>query len=231
MASPPAGRQSEKFCASLTLTTKQAALVPFRVMEVAYESMDVAMAMADAFNSQHVEGFDLNGNFGSNFFSTAQPQALGNTSNNPATGLPVVTVSDVSALTVSDYRVTFDGADYTILRLSDNAVLPPPGPTSRSRTSIDVPHASTSALMATVRGAGAVPAKLIVPRIEPPFDTVVTVYPDSAAAGASGALACASAICLWISSALSMTVGVENSEKSSIPISAMASGSITDKSS
>ena len=90
----------------------------------------VAMALADAFNSQHVEGYDLNGNFGSNFFSTAQPQVLGNSGNAPATGLPVVTVSDVTALTVSDYRVTFDGADYTILRLSDNTVVPPPGPTS-----------------------------------------------------------------------------------------------------
>lgn len=88
-----------------------------------------AIALADAFNSQHAEGYDLNGNLGTaNFLTVGAPQVLPNANNNVATGVPVVTVADVTALTVSDYSVSFAAGNYSITRLSDNSTVTGPGP-------------------------------------------------------------------------------------------------------
>ncbi|MDH5735186.1 MAG: flagellar hook-associated protein FlgK [Gammaproteobacteria bacterium] len=43
--------------------------------------------------------------------------------NNTGTGEVLYTISDVSALTVSDYEVSYDGANYTLLRLSDKSII------------------------------------------------------------------------------------------------------------
>ncbi len=85
-----------------------------------------AIALAETFNSQHRDGYDLNGNLGTDFFSVSAPQVLGATTNNPATGTPTAVISDVTALTISDYRADFVGGNYTITRLSDNAVVAGP---------------------------------------------------------------------------------------------------------
>lgn len=42
-------------------------------------------------------------------------------SNNTGTGVINFSISDISQLTVSDYRISYDGANYTVTRLSDNA--------------------------------------------------------------------------------------------------------------
>jgi flagellar hook-associated protein 1 len=79
-----------------------------------------AIALSETFNNQHLEGYDLNGNMGTNFFSTGAPQSLGNLSNG-GTGAAGVTISNAQALTVSDYEVRFPTAGtYDIVRLSDN---------------------------------------------------------------------------------------------------------------
>ena len=78
-----------------------------------------AIALADTFNNQHVQGYDLNGNLGTNFFSTGSPAVLPNL-NNTGTGVVGVTISNAQALTVSDYEVRFVGGNYDITRLSDN---------------------------------------------------------------------------------------------------------------
>lgn len=43
--------------------------------------------------------------------------------NNTGTGVVNFSITDVSQLTVSDYRVSYDGANYNILRLSDNVTV------------------------------------------------------------------------------------------------------------
>ena len=89
----------------------------------------VALGLATDFNAQHRLGQDLNGVLGGNFFTVPTPQVI--TPNNPANPAPTIapgtvsaTVSSVSALTTSDYRLTSNGGgNYTLTRLSDNATL------------------------------------------------------------------------------------------------------------
>ncbi len=88
----------------------------------------VAIGLAQTFNDQHRLGQDLNGAIGGNFFNVAVPGVIPASGNNPASNI-AASISDVSALTTSDYQFGFDGTNYTLTRLSDNtsvstAVLP-----------------------------------------------------------------------------------------------------------
>jgi len=83
----------------------------------------VAIGLAQTFNDQHQLGQDLNGALGGNFFTTATlKQPIGNLNNTSGATL-AATLSNVSALTTSDYRLQYDGTNYTLLRLSDNAMV------------------------------------------------------------------------------------------------------------
>jgi flagellar hook-associated protein 1 FlgK len=72
-----------------------------------------AIGVAEAVNFQMREGMDLNGNLGQDFFSYTDPQIFSATSN---TGTAIVTsdITDVGALTASDYELSYDGAGWTI---------------------------------------------------------------------------------------------------------------------
>lgn len=79
----------------------------------------VAAGLARAFNEQHRLGQDLNGALGGNFFAEPQPAVIARGSN---TGSAVIgaALADPSALTTSSYRLSYDGANYRLTRLSDN---------------------------------------------------------------------------------------------------------------
>lgn len=79
----------------------------------------IAIGMADTFNAQHKLGVDLNGAAGGNFFNVASPLVTASIKNS---GNAVVnaSITNVSALTASDYRLSYDGTNYTVTRLSDN---------------------------------------------------------------------------------------------------------------
>ncbi|MGH8672014.1 MAG: flagellar hook-associated protein FlgK [Burkholderiales bacterium] len=79
----------------------------------------IAVGLAQNFNDQHRLGQDLNGNLGTNFFSVTSPQVTEKTTN---TGSAVIAagISDVSQLTTSDYRLNFDGTNFSLIRLSDS---------------------------------------------------------------------------------------------------------------
>lgn len=95
----------------------------------------VAIGLAQTFNDQHRLGMDLNGDLGGYFFSVRGPtgvpgqyatpyaKVISNTQNNAASGAPTVSLSNVADLTTSDYRLNWDGTNYTLRRLSDNAVM------------------------------------------------------------------------------------------------------------
>ncbi len=87
----------------------------------------IAMVLSDTFNTQHERGLDLNGLLGTDFFNTPVPNVITNLSN---TGTAAVTasVTDYTALTTSDYRLSYDGANYTLTRLSDNTSVTGAGP-------------------------------------------------------------------------------------------------------
>lgn len=78
----------------------------------------IAIGLAQTFNDQHRLGQDLNGAIGGNFFSVPTPAVVPHSGNNPASTISA-SISDVGALTSSDYRFSFDGTNYTLTRLSD----------------------------------------------------------------------------------------------------------------
>ncbi|MBC3886108.1 flagellar hook-associated protein FlgK [Undibacterium griseum] len=82
----------------------------------------VALGIASNFNDQHALGLDLNGQVGGKFFTIPQPVATPSTSNT-SNALPTASITNVSALTTSDYRlqVTSPG-NYRVIRVSDGQV-------------------------------------------------------------------------------------------------------------
>jgi len=93
------------------------------VLQPAMRELDrLALVFADQFNTQHRLGFDKSGLNGIDFFSDstvlfAQPAGL---TTNLSTVTIGATLTNSAQLEASDYELSFDGADYTLTRLSDN---------------------------------------------------------------------------------------------------------------
>jgi flagellar hook-associated protein 1 FlgK len=86
----------------------------------------IALALASSFNTQHQLGDDANGDTGGLFFSdvaTDSPTAVAHSANDSSSGSISVAIDDVSALTTSDYQLSYDGTNFSLLRLSDNTVV------------------------------------------------------------------------------------------------------------
>jgi flagellar hook-associated protein 1 len=92
----------------------------------------LAHGVASSVNAVHMSGVDLNGDLGGLLFGdlnapeVARMRALGREDNDSATGLITVTVDDPSALTLSDYELTFDdrnAGSFYVRRLSDSSVV------------------------------------------------------------------------------------------------------------
>ncbi len=98
----------------------------------------LATVLGASFNQQHRNGLDLNGQPGKDFFSLEATPASANPAN---TGTATVQyqIDDPSQLTGADYRITYDGANYRIIRLSDLAeVSNGPLPTTVDGLKIDI---------------------------------------------------------------------------------------------
>ena len=78
----------------------------------------IALVIADRFNAQQKAGVDATGTVGSPLFSVADP-AVQPHSGNTGSATVTASVTDSSALKASDYRVDWDGTNYTVTRLSD----------------------------------------------------------------------------------------------------------------
>lgn len=81
----------------------------------------VALGLASSINQQNQLGQDLYGAPGDNIFHAAAPR-VDKGANNTGTAVVKATIFNAPALTASDYQLRFDGANYSMLRLSDNAV-------------------------------------------------------------------------------------------------------------
>jgi flagellar hook-associated protein 1 FlgK len=81
----------------------------------------IAVVLGDAFNRQHRLGVDLAGQPGGDMFSVPSPTWVGASTNTGSAAL-AVSVADPSALTASDYSLRYDGANWTVTRLSDASV-------------------------------------------------------------------------------------------------------------
>ncbi len=79
----------------------------------------LAAGVALEFNNLQAGGRDLAGNLGSDLFTIPSPVAAGE---GTVTGAMTVdfNAAQVNQLTTSDYRISFDGTNYTATRLSDN---------------------------------------------------------------------------------------------------------------
>jgi len=88
----------------------------------------IAAVLGETFNSQHAQGFDLDGNLGTALFSVPEPLVNANAFNSgpsttPANANPAEVAAKIvnaKALTTSDYKLQYDGTNYNITRLSDN---------------------------------------------------------------------------------------------------------------
>ena len=78
----------------------------------------IATAISGAVNQQQAQGLDLNGKPGAAIFAVGAPRALAAATNAGNAGLQV-TVADPGVVQASDYRLSFDGASYSLTRLSD----------------------------------------------------------------------------------------------------------------
>lgn len=78
----------------------------------------IATNFAFTMNQQNKLGQDLNGTLGTNLFSVDKPTIVSN-GNNTSTNTITADITDASSLTSSDYKLSFDGTDYTLTRLSD----------------------------------------------------------------------------------------------------------------
>jgi flagellar hook-associated protein 1 FlgK len=90
-------------------------------LEVAQNALGrVAIGLTGTFNAQHRLGQDINGNAGTDMFSVGAPLVNSNRGNAGSATISA-TITDVNALTTSNYQLTYDGADYVLKRLDDGA--------------------------------------------------------------------------------------------------------------
>jgi flagellar hook-associated protein 1 FlgK len=81
----------------------------------------VAQVITSAFNQQHRLGQDRGGALGTDFFAVGGAYTYSDT-RNTGSGAASASITDATQLAGSDYRVQWDGANYTIRRLSDGQV-------------------------------------------------------------------------------------------------------------
>jgi flagellar hook-associated protein 1 FlgK len=99
------------------------AVLDFRdqVLNSAQNSLGrIAISLGTTFNIQHTAGMDLDGVAGANYFSVTTPQVADSTNN---TGAATVTAAfntaNIDNLTTEDYTLAFDGAVWSLSRVSD----------------------------------------------------------------------------------------------------------------
>lgn len=91
----------------------------------------LAAAFTTSFNAVHTQGYDSNGDQGTDFFTIGSPTVLSNSKNSSATTLSA-TWTDTSALKASNYTVSYDGTNWNVTRASDNVKITPTAGTDAS---------------------------------------------------------------------------------------------------
>jgi flagellar hook-associated protein 1 FlgK len=78
----------------------------------------IANGLGAAMNAQNALGQDANGNPGGNLFTIGTPTVTGRATNSVGSGL-AVTIANPAQLTTANYRLDYDGTNYTLTNLSD----------------------------------------------------------------------------------------------------------------
>ncbi|MBV2181189.1 MAG: flagellar hook-associated protein FlgK [Castellaniella sp.] len=82
----------------------------------------LALGISMSINSQHKQGYDSSGAPGTDFFTVSAPKIIGNAGNVTTTN-PGASIQDVSKLTNQDYRLAYDGTNYSVTRVPDGTAL------------------------------------------------------------------------------------------------------------
>jgi len=106
----------------------------------------MAIGLASAVNAQQQLGQDQNGLPGVSMFTAGTPTSTSNT-NNLGTAVITTTISNVNALTTSNYTIKYDGVKYSLIRQSDNTLL--------YNSAVFPPAAAIDGLKFTIAGAPA----------------------------------------------------------------------------
>ncbi|URL57619.1 flagellar hook-associated protein FlgK [Luteibacter flocculans] len=80
-----------------------------------------AIALTDAFNKQHAQGVDLNGDAGGKFFDISAP-AVFNSTSNKGNAQVTAAVTDVGKLGSADYLMRYDGTKWNVTTTAGVAV-------------------------------------------------------------------------------------------------------------
>jgi len=97
----------------------------------------IALGLTAGFNAQHALGFDLNGNPGAPFFTPLAVTVAAHTLN-AGSAAPQATVLDGADVRASDYRLGWDGATWTLTRMTDGASVNGAGPLTLDGMVVDV---------------------------------------------------------------------------------------------
>ena len=84
----------------------------------------LALTMAESFNTTNKAGFDLNGTQGTDFFTFTGATTVGNTKNQGTADVSVA-YTDTSAVKASDYTMAYNGSSWDVTRVSDGAKITP----------------------------------------------------------------------------------------------------------
>lgn len=82
----------------------------------------LAAAFTTSFNTVHKQGYDSNGDQGTDFFTIGSPTVLGNSKNSSSASVTAAW-TDTSALKASNYTVSYDGTSWNVTRASDNVAI------------------------------------------------------------------------------------------------------------
>ncbi len=187
-------------------------LLEFRqeVLNPARDQLGLAITgLASAVNDQHKLGLDLNGNPGQNFFASTQPLVLASIKNT-GTATVSATISDVSALPASDFRVRFDGTDWQVIQESNGSSSTGPLPRTVSGIDIDVTGVAVSGDSYVLRPTRAAASGFSL-NIGNPSNIAAASMVRSATAGANSGdaslndLAISSAVGLPLATAVTLT--------------------------
>jgi flagellar hook-associated protein 1 FlgK len=83
----------------------------------------MATAISSAVNEQQSLGLDLTGARGAPIYAIGSPRVLPGSMNSGSASLSV-SVADAGQVQASDYKLTFDGSNYNLVRTSDNQASP-----------------------------------------------------------------------------------------------------------
>ncbi|MCU6237595.1 flagellar hook-associated protein FlgK [Morganella morganii] len=91
------------------------------------ELNQLALQMANEFNTVNAQGYDADGNPGGDIFNIPDPVALANRNNQSDTTLDI-TYTDISEVNAIEYSLTFDGTDWQVKASDGRTITPDTGP-------------------------------------------------------------------------------------------------------